>query len=798
MSAVDQSQVVTGADRRSRLRLDYLDGIRGLAALYVVLFHISQLCHGYATGVYHAAGDWTVGWSMFVYHLVRSTHFILLGYGRFAVDIFIVLSGYCLMLPVARAKMDTVPRGFWGFMNRRAWRILPPYYFAIALVMLLVWIIAPLRSNHGAYWDSSNPIFTWQTVLTHLFLIHSLGPWALRIDGPMWSVAVEWQIYILFPLLLLPMRRQLGSLATAILVSAMGVGLFLLLQRMLSDFAPAHVDAIASMSPWFVGQFALGMFAASIGFSGRLREMKWHDRWPWAMMAGTSALLIVAVEIAQRKSWETIGWLHYLREATWGSLWPTDLLAAVCMTCLIIHLTRKVIVGQRRGILLPLFESKPAMLLGAFSYSLYLVHFPIVNVLDLYFRTRMGPATTCVMVAVIGLPLCLGLSYLFYLAFERPFVRGRGDAAAVSVKSTGQTLEVNVDPTPSEPLVSVIMPSFNAARYLPRGVASVLGQTYRNVEVIVVDDASDEDPAPALAQFGDRVKLIRNSGNSGPSATRNNGIAQSHGQLLVFLDADDWWPAEFLQHIVGRIRPGLAVCYDNHKVAEASLTDEGPLRLGVPIAGEHRDPTLLTGWFRTGPDKVTCDNMHLIFTLPSLFKMVVHRVDSVRVQHFDERFRVLEDFHYCVKLLAAGVTLDVLREPLGFYLVRSSSILRTVRSESVRQIETLLSEWRLFDSLLTEHELAPAATVECARLRNYYRARYADAVIKSTLASGSYRELLNGTFIKTFAAAAPGIVRFKTKNAAGRVRGHIESLARPVVRLAPVSGVSNPQGGTVQ
>ena len=95
-------------------------------------------------------------------------------------------------------------------------------------------------------------------------------------------------------------------------------------------------------------------------------------------------------------------------------------------------------------------------------------------------------------------------------------------------------------PIPMTPLISVIMPAYNALPYIDQAIRSVLDQDYPNIELIVVDDGS-RDGTPELAeQFGDRVKVLRQK-NAGPAAARNKGIAASRGDFIAFLDADDVW-----------------------------------------------------------------------------------------------------------------------------------------------------------------------------------------------------------------------------------------------------------------
>jgi glycosyltransferase involved in cell wall biosynthesis len=94
----------------------------------------------------------------------------------------------------------------------------------------------------------------------------------------------------------------------------------------------------------------------------------------------------------------------------------------------------------------------------------------------------------------------------------------------------------------STPLVSVVLPVFNRAHLLASAARSVLDQSYRNLELIVVDDASADDPAQAIAALGDpRAHCLRRDTNGGPAAARNTGIEAARGELIAFQDSDDEW-----------------------------------------------------------------------------------------------------------------------------------------------------------------------------------------------------------------------------------------------------------------
>lgn len=107
-----------------------------------------------------------------------------------------------------------------------------------------------------------------------------------------------------------------------------------------------------------------------------------------------------------------------------------------------------------------------------------------------------------------------------------------------------------------EPLVTVIIPSFNHADYIDQAIASVRAQTYDNWELIVVDDGSSDDTPEILQKFESqpRIAVIRNPVNRGQSAVLNQALAASTGEFVCFLPSDDWYLPDKLRLLVARFQ----------------------------------------------------------------------------------------------------------------------------------------------------------------------------------------------------------------------------------------------------
>jgi len=91
-----------------------------------------------------------------------------------------------------------------------------------------------------------------------------------------------------------------------------------------------------------------------------------------------------------------------------------------------------------------------------------------------------------------------------------------------------------------DPLVSVIIPTYNRAAMISRTIENIFAQTYPRVELIVVDDGSTDDTQAKLSAFGDRLRIITQP-NAGPAVARNRGAGAARGEIIAFQDSDDFW-----------------------------------------------------------------------------------------------------------------------------------------------------------------------------------------------------------------------------------------------------------------
>jgi len=229
------------------------------------------------------------------------------------------------------------------------------------------------------------------------------------------------------------------------------------------------------------------------------------------------------------------------------------------------------------------------------------------------------------------------------------------------------------------PAVSVVVPAYNAAWCVRRAVESVLAQTFDDFELIVVDDGSTDDTAHVLAEFGNRIRVISKP-NGGLSSARNAGIAAARGRYVAFLDADDWWLPEKLEHQVALMDAddGLVFC----STAARLESPEGAPLGEWPCAASSA--SVLEAIFAT--------NAHVA---GSGSAVLARKVAFEHAGNFDERLLSLEDIDMWMRLAVMGGYACV-PQPLTVILKRPGSmsgnldVMRSAAIAVLRKNRTLL------------------------------------------------------------------------------------------------------------
>jgi len=231
-------------------------------------------------------------------------------------------------------------------------------------------------------------------------------------------------------------------------------------------------------------------------------------------------------------------------------------------------------------------------------------------------------------------------------------------------------------PVVSAPAVSVIVPTYNRAALMRRAVASVLGQTFSDLELIVVDDASGDDTARLPDIVRDpRLRYLRQTQRGGASAARNAGIAAARGAFVAFLDSDDVWLPDKLERQV----PLLAAA-----PAGVALVYGGLLRLEPDRAPQYLFNDLgAIGEFDPMPAILRYnDNCHSMTWL-------VRRATLAAAGGFDESLPLWEDWELMIRLAKLGRFMAV-NEPVMVCNATPGS-LTTRHQERERALATVLA-----------------------------------------------------------------------------------------------------------
>lgn len=186
--------------------------------------------------------------------------------------------------------------------------------------------------------------------------------------------------------------------------------------------------------------------------------------------------------------------------------------------------------------------------------------------------------------------------------------------------------------TRQAPVVSIIIPTYNSAQFVTSAVDSALGQTYRDVEIIVVDDGSQDSTRSVLAPYAGRIRYLRQE-NRGLAGARNTGIRVATGEFVGLLDADDQWRPDYLETMVLLARErDAAVCYCQARCMSADGDDLPQVLGGPPVASTEIRRKLLRA----------------NFLIPST--ILARRSVLLAADLFDEALRSCEDWDLWLRL----------------------------------------------------------------------------------------------------------------------------------------------------
>lgn len=279
------------------------------------------------------------------------------------------------------------------------------------------------------------------------------------------------------------------------------------------------------------------------------------------------------------------------------------------------------------------------------------------------------------------------------------------------------------------PKVSVIMPVFNCERYLAQAIESVLNQTYKDFELIVVDDGST-DNSPAIireyAQKDMRIRCAFHEENQGVSAARNTALDMAKGEWIAVIDSDDVWHPQRLEKLLSIVEEGFFVADDVLRCFDRK--------------GE------LIPWKRILPDHGIREGRILELNLllylqkggPLLKPVFPHVWVNLHQLRYTEGCQFAEDFEFLCHLFRIGLKLRILNEPLYFLRLTPNSL-----SAKINMLKNFDHHLEVYNRLLAHPGFLDEEKRVLKNLRYKVEAEKDYLLFTSQLEDGRFREAIH-------------------------------------------------------
>jgi glycosyltransferase involved in cell wall biosynthesis len=221
--------------------------------------------------------------------------------------------------------------------------------------------------------------------------------------------------------------------------------------------------------------------------------------------------------------------------------------------------------------------------------------------------------------------------------------------------------------------VSVVIPTCNRASFLKAAIQSVLNQTFRDFEIIVVDDASEDETPEVIRSFTDpRIRCVRHEANKGQGVTRNDGIRCASGDYIALLDDDDEWLPEKLKK-------------------QVSMLDSSPSRVGLIYTGFYRVEGLIKrviDQFIPQKHGYLYEDLWAQNWIKTCSTVLLRRQCFEKAGFFDEELPSAADYDMWLRI-SKEFEIEYVAEPLVYYTVHDNRI-STNHESKVRGLEALL------------------------------------------------------------------------------------------------------------
>jgi peptidoglycan/LPS O-acetylase OafA/YrhL len=389
-----------------------LDGVRAFACFMVIAYHINYETMGIHLWSAQGVGPVVTGFALA---------------GAYGVTLFFVLSGFLLFMPYVKAILFDAPwPSIRRYYIRRIFRILPGYYISLALIILFF---------HREY---LNPDHWYQMIFFLTFFMDASRTTYQNINGPFWTLAVEWQFYMLLPLLALGFRwiAQRGSLQrrlTCLWLCLLGLvawgiasrywGHSWILDPTQPALLPAPLHTVAAFFLYgrtgkFLEDFGIGMLICLVYMLAQQKPQHILSRLckkysPYIWACGVLTLIFAAL-------WPYTFLIHSLRQYIGAHNWLSEMPYAIgfglCVLALLFAPPN----------FRPIFEWKPVRWIGQLSYGMYIWHLPTLSLFALFIlplihtkHSYLKYGAYWLVIFLVLIPCC----YVFYRIVEKPSMR---------------------------------------------------------------------------------------------------------------------------------------------------------------------------------------------------------------------------------------------------------------------------------------------------------------------------------------------------------------------------------------
>ena len=247
--------------------------------------------------------------------------------------------------------------------------------------------------------------------------------------------------------------------------------------------------------------------------------------------------------------------------------------------------------------------------------------------------------------------------------------------------------------------VSVIIPVYNAEKYLGRCLAAVLDQTYSDLEIILINDGSTDSSGDIIRSFDDERIVVIGKENEGVSAARNDGLKRITGSRVVFVDADDYPEPDYIEKMadaMNRSGCGLVVCGYRYRDMEGHETG------GFP---NNREALHLKGDGYLSREEVVAGIM-LHESIASCLWNKMFKTELLSGMAFDESIAIGEDLLFLIEYVSKCDAFYLVAAPLYNYLINPGGAMKTIMEQNKFESKWL-SEW---ESISRAQDYVPASS----------------------------------------------------------------------------------------